>query len=103
MNPDFNTINNDEISLNHGGYGAALFDPRWKARRNEILERDHHQCVICHSDIKLQVHHRQYQFSRTLNVFKNPWEYADSIMITLCNACHQRGHKLYKVPMKYIK
>ena len=22
MNPDFNTINNDEISLNHGGYGA---------------------------------------------------------------------------------
>ncbi|MDD5184178.1 MAG: HNH endonuclease [Paludibacter sp.] len=103
MNLNFDTIKADETTLNHDGYGASLFDPRWKARRKEILERDHYKCVICHSEIKLQVHHRQYQFSETLKVFKNPWEYADSLMITLCSTCHQKGHNLYKVPIKYIK
>lgn len=103
MITNFDNVTNDEVTLNHGGYGSALFDPRWKAKRKEILERDKNQCVICKSDKNLQVHHRQYHFSRTLNVFKNPWEYENSLMITLCESCHQRGHRLYKVPIKYIK
>src|SRR5690348_5977829 len=103
MNTDFNSITNDELSLSHGGYGATLFDPRWKARRQHILDRDDNKCVVCRSDNNLQVHHRQYHFSRSLNRFKDPWDYQDSLLVTLCERCHQRGHKLYKVPVKYIK
>lgn len=103
MNTNFYNITDRNTAPSHGGYGAALFDPRWKSKRKEILERDHNQCVICKGSNSLQVHHRQYHFSQTLNVFKNPWEYDNSLMITLCERCHQKGHRLYKVPIKYIK
>jgi 5-methylcytosine-specific restriction endonuclease McrA len=103
MNTDFGQITDNETTFNHGAYGAALFDPRWKAKRKEILERDKNMCVLCKSDKKLQVHHRQYHFSRTLNAFRNPWEYSHNLMVTLCESCHQKGHRLYKVPTKYIK
>ena len=93
----------DEISGNHGAYGATLFDPRWKEKRKLILERDRNSCVICGSHQKLQVHHRQYHFSRSRNTFKNPWEYIDELMITLCENCHQKGHRIYKVPVKEIQ
>lgn len=93
----------EEGTENHGGYGATLFDPRWKARRIEILERDGRKCKICNSSEKLQVHHRQYHFSRSLNRFKDPWEYSNNLMVTLCQSCHQKGHRIYKVPTKYIK
>jgi 5-methylcytosine-specific restriction endonuclease McrA len=102
MITNFDNTTNDEATLNHGGYGATLFDPRWKAKRKEILERDQNRCVICKNDKNLQVHHRQYHFSRSLNIFKNPWEYHNDLMITLCESCHQKGHRLYKVPVKYI-
>ena len=103
MNTNSDNITNDETTRSHGGYGAALFDPRWKSKRKERLERDQNKCVICKSDDNLQIHHRQYHFSRTLNVFKNPWEYDNSLMITLCESCHQKGHRLYRVPVKYVK
>lgn len=103
MNTDFNNVTHDEATLNHGGYGASLFDPRWKSKRKEILDRDNNKCVICKSGDNLQVHHRQYHFSRMMNVFKNPWEYENRLLITLCESCHQKGHRLYKVPVKYIK
>lgn len=89
-------------SQNHGAYGAALFDHRWKEKRKKILARDQNKCVICRSDKNLQVHHRQYHFSRTLRAFKNPWDYEQYLMITLCKKCHQKGHSKYKVPVKYI-
>jgi hypothetical protein len=53
----------EEGTENHGGYGASLFDPRWKAKRVEILSRDGNQCKVCNSKESLQVHHRQYHFS----------------------------------------
>lgn len=93
----------DELTLTHGGYGAALFDPRWKAKRIEILLRDQHKCLICRTDKKLQVHHRQYHFSRSLHVFKHPWEYDNRLLITLCESCHNKGHRLYKVPVKQVR
>lgn len=98
-----NAATNDASAFSHGGYGAALFDPRWKEKREEILKRDDHKCIICRSDKDLQVHHRQYHFSKLLNRFREPWEYSDRLMVTLCKNCHQRGHRLYKVPIKYIK
>lgn len=82
----------------HGTYGGLLFNPKWKAKRKEILARDKHRCVICKSDKELQVHHRQYQFIVNENQFRLPWDYADYLLITLCESCHSRGHRRHKVP-----
>ena len=82
----------------HGSYGSLLFDARWKTRRIEILERDTNSCVICQSKSNLQVHHRQYHFMIRSNEFKPPWDYADHLLITLCESCHKRGHDKYTVP-----
>lgn len=90
-----------EIALetsSHGTYGAYLLHPRWKARRKEIIMRDHNRCVNCSSDKELQVHHRQYHFIVSQNQFRLPWEYPDHLLITLCQSCHNRGHNKYKVP-----
>ncbi|TCC99954.1 hypothetical protein EZ437_17090 [Pedobacter psychroterrae] len=96
MTNDTNEI--ESIELFHGSYGSLLFDPMWRSKRISILERDKHQCINCKSQIGLQVHHRQYHFSKATNQFKMPWEYADNLLITLCEKCHQKGHKQYKVP-----
>jgi 5-methylcytosine-specific restriction endonuclease McrA len=82
----------------HGSYGSLLFDPRWKARRAEIMARDSSCCVICRAKEELQVHHRQYHFVKAANAFKMPWDYANHLLITLCKSCHQRGHSKFKVP-----
>ena len=86
----------------HGSYGHLLFDPRWKAKRNEIMARDNGCCVICKSSDELQVHHRQYQFVKSANGFKVPWDYPNELLITLCTSCHQRGHSKFKVPILII-
>jgi len=84
--------------MNHGTYGGLLFDPRWKSKRQEILIRDQQKCVVCRSTDKLQVHHRQYHFLESSNQFKPPWDYANHLLITLCEQCHRYGHRKYKVP-----
>jgi 5-methylcytosine-specific restriction endonuclease McrA len=83
----------------HGSYGALLFTPQWRSRRQEILARDANKCVICTCAEDLQVHHRQYHFIVKQNQFKLPWEYADNLLITLCDNCHKRGHNKFKVPI----
>jgi len=88
--------------VTHGSYGVLLFDPKWKAKRLKILERDSNRCVICKSHENPQVHHRQYHFIASSKSFSLPWEYDDHLLITLCQKCHQKGHRQYKVPTKYI-
>jgi hypothetical protein len=85
-------------STTHGSYGALLFHPKWKSKRNEILMRDMHQCILCKSNKTLQVHHRQYHFIASRQQYRLPWEYPDHLLITLCESCHNRGHNKYKVP-----
>lgn len=92
----------DEPNETHGSYGALLFDKRWRVRRQQILEKDNHKCVVCKTSEDLQVHHRQYHFYKILNKFKPPWDYKDNLLITLCNKCHSKGHSKYKVPTIYI-
>lgn len=82
----------------HGTYGALLFKPEWRAKREEILHRDNHTCVICYGSEDLQVHHRQYHFIASIKQFKLPWDYPDNLLITLCESCHKRGHNKFKVP-----
>jgi hypothetical protein len=84
--------------VNHGSYGALLFDERWKSKRHEILQRDNYMCRICKESKNLHVHHRQYHYIRSANQFKPPWEYTSNLLITLCSNCHSRGHNKFKVP-----
>jgi 5-methylcytosine-specific restriction endonuclease McrA len=103
MDYGFEKIPKVGLPTNHGGYGATLLDQRWKDKRKEILVRDNFMCLVCKSEKSLHVHHRQYHFSKSQGQFKNPWEYSNNLLITLCEKCHKRGHNLYNVPIKYIK
>ena len=64
-------------------YAEKLKDPRWQRKRLEIFNRDNFTCVRCNDEREnLQVHHKKY--------FKNkdPWEYEEDQLETLCNTCH---------------
>jgi 5-methylcytosine-specific restriction endonuclease McrA len=98
-----NTYIESIVSLNHPPSGASLYDPRWKKKRNEIFERDQYRCVNCKSENNLEIHLRQYHYSVSLKAFKNPWEYGNDLLITLCENCHRAGHSLYQVPVKNVE
>ena len=66
-------------------YLLKLRDPRWLAKREEILERDNWKCSDCgrkKDDITLQVHHIEYEKDI------DPWDYPNENLITLCIECH---------------
>lgn len=68
-------------------YSQLLKDPRWQKKRLEIMQRDQFKCIKCNdNESELHVHHITY--------LKNlkPWEYPDSILVTLCNNCHHKVH-----------
>jgi 5-methylcytosine-specific restriction endonuclease McrA len=68
-------------------YSDLLQDPRWKLKRNEIVQRDNHTCCCCgKSCYELHVHHLKYL------EFRNPWDYPNHLLITLCEFCHCLEH-----------
>ena len=79
-------------------YGELLLDIRWKAKSNQIKDRDGKKCLNCGETKLLQVHHRQYHYVNALRDYKKPWDYPHDVLITLCKACHDQGHKQFKVP-----
>lgn len=89
-----------EETIQLGSYQEKLFDERWQAKRQAILERDNRRCVICGSKEKPVVHHKQYHFIRKLKKFSDPWDYDDKYLVTLCESCHSRGHRTYEIPVK---
>lgn len=70
-------------------YLEKLRDPRWQKRRLEIMNRDHFSCQNC-CDTKqtLNVHHQSYERG------KDPWDYPDCYLITLCDDCHEIESRL---------
>jgi 5-methylcytosine-specific restriction endonuclease McrA len=86
----------------HGSYREKLFDKRWLAKRQTILERDNRRCIICGSTEKLIVHHKQYHLIKRLQIFCDPWDYDDKYLITLCESCHKRGHQKFDMPVKDV-
>ena len=78
-------------------YNELLQTTEWQDKRQQILERDYHQCRNCSSKEKLQVHHRQYHYLPNGEKV-NPWAYENKYLITLCVTCHEIGHEQYKVP-----
>lgn len=68
-------------------YSEKLKDPRWQKKRLEILSRDHWRCRHCgDGTVTLHVHHLKYFNGR------NPWDYDDNYLITLCEECHKTDH-----------
>lgn len=65
-------------------YSEKLKDPRWQKRRLKIFERDDFKCQKCFETTEtLHVHHVYYINGR------EPWEYPDFALITLCKGCHR--------------
>jgi len=83
-------------------YETLLLMPEWKAKRQQILNRDGNRCRYCGSAMNLQVHHKYYmQYpdgSRML-----PWNYPDDALITLCDSCHKKVHANYQIKTYYTK
>jgi hypothetical protein len=73
--------------MNSNDYAISLQDPKWKAKSAKIRDRDGHKCVKCGAKgVELHVHHKYYIFGR------EPWDYTDKALITLCGACHDKEH-----------
>jgi len=65
---------------------AYLKSAKWKFLRKQILDRDNHQCVMCESTTRLEIHHLTY---------KRLTDERLSDLVTLCHMCHSRQHKIY--------
>lgn len=64
-------------------YSEKLKNPLWQRKRLEIMQRDEFSCRDCSSsDLPLSVHHTIYVKG------KEPWEYPDTLLITVCDECH---------------
>lgn len=65
-------------------YREKLRDPRWQQKRLRIMERDNWACRECgEKTATLNVHHRVYVYGQ------DPWDYEDSLLVTLCEDCHE--------------
>jgi len=79
-------------------YVELLLTERWRNKRESIVERDRHQCRNCGNTKNLEVHHRQYHIDIKTGYKREPWDYNNKYLVTLCNQCHDAGHKQYKIP-----
>lgn len=71
-------------------YKDKLKDIKWINRRNDILMKDGFKCVRCGKDYLnggvFNIHHLIYYKDR------EPWQYDDKELITLCENCHKFVH-----------
>jgi len=81
-----------------GEYALLLSMNQWKVKRNAILARDDCKCRKCNSNANLNVHHRQYHICKITGLKKQPWQYQNRYLITLCRTCHVKGHQLFNIP-----
>lgn len=78
-------------------YSEKLRDPRWQKKRLEIMQRDNFRCGNCFSDQSmLSVHHYYYINGR------EPWEYQNESLKTLCEHCHEEYHKLMPIAINNL-
>jgi len=64
-------------------YTDQLKNPKWQKKRLEIFQRDNFTCKMCGgTENTLHVHHTKY------NTGKMAWEYDNSLLLTVCEDCH---------------
>ena len=80
-------------------YLEMLLTEKWRGKREEILERDNRKCRNCGSSQNLEVHHRQYHRDNKTGLKREPWNYDNKYLITICHGCHEIGHEQYKIPV----
>jgi hypothetical protein len=69
------------VSADRRTYAEKLKDGRWQEKRLRVLERDGFRCRQCPSKDNLQAHHLFYDG-------REPWEYEDDDLVTLCERHH---------------
>lgn len=55
----------------------------WQLKRQQILKRDNHKCVVCFSKDRLEIHHISYR-----HLGNEPLK----DLVTVCRTCHQNTH-----------
>lgn len=73
-------------------YLNYLESEEWKIRREEILERDNHTCVLCNGPAE-QVHHKTYAHLGN--------EY-DEELVSVCKACHPLADEMRPATTRYL-
>jgi 5-methylcytosine-specific restriction endonuclease McrA len=76
--------------INHAtglSYHEFLCSSYWKEVRKKVLKRDKYECIVCHSNYKLCVHHTTYKH----HGFEDKHL---SDLVTLCDVCHKSTHGL---------
>ena len=69
-------------------YSDKLKDPRWQKKRLELFVQNNWKCTQCGCNHKtLHVHHKKYVKG------KDPWEYDNKNLTTLCETCHKKEHE----------
>ena len=78
-------------------YREKLRDPRWQKVRLQVFERDGWCCQSCFdADSTLAVHHLHYEDGM------EPWEYPISLLVTLCEACHELQYQTQSYARKRL-
>jgi len=77
--------------VNNKKYSEKLKDPRWQKKRLAVFERDKWRCQACgEEELTLAVHHLRYVPG------KEPWEYNNNDLLTLCENCHETEYHYRK-------
>lgn len=77
-------------------YAQKLKDPRWQMKRLQIMKRDKFTCQLCgDKETTLNVHHKKYTYG------KDPWDYENSMLITLCEHCHKEVEYIKRREVKH--
>lgn len=80
----------------------SYLTPQWREKRQQIIKRDQGKCRNCGCTEHLHVHHRQYHYDKKTGFRKQIWNYNEKYLITLCNRCHEAGHKSFKIPIFHL-
>lgn len=84
-----NHIDISNLSAPKKRYLQQLDNPNWKLKASNIRKRDNYECQLCGTQGKskvLEVHHLRYIDG------KDPWDYDDGDLVTLCHRCHEKLH-----------
>lgn len=82
-------IENETEKIDHQEY---INSPKWKAKRQMVLERDNFRCRKCGTGKNLDVHHITYD-----HLGNEPLD----DLVTLCRDCHNDVHKYDFENMKF--